>query len=147
MGASESAEIHVSFNRPNLFYFAGEQITGNISFQNTHEKLTLDEIFLEFIGEIGYTTREIRHRQDSNGRSTTENYTEYHRIPFVTHRIPVVRPQHGQVNISRTDSITFVVFSSVKLLFIVVNILGHLNFLFLNVYLHHQFHQQSHILM
>jgi len=110
MGASESAEIHVSFNRPNLFYFAGEQITGNISFKNKHEKLTLDEIFLEFIGEIGYTTREIRHRQDSNGRSTTENYTEYHRIPFMTHRIPVVRPQHGQVNINKTYSINVIVF-------------------------------------
>ncbi len=99
MGASESAEIHVSFNRPNLFYFAGEQITGNISFQNTHEKLTLDEIFLEFIGEIGYTTRETRHRKDSNGHATTENYTEYHRIPFINFRLSVVRPENGQVKI------------------------------------------------
>ena len=95
MGASESAEIQVSFNRPNLFYHAGEQISGNIAFQNTHDKLTLDEIFLEFIGELGYTTRETRCRHDSNGRPQTEHYTEYHRIPFITIRIPVVRPQHG----------------------------------------------------
>ena len=99
MGASESTEIQVSFNRPNLFYYAGEQISGTISFQNTNDKLTLDGIFLEFIGELGYTTRETRCRRDNNGRSHTEHYTEYHRIPFITSRIPVVQPQHGQVNI------------------------------------------------
>ncbi len=99
MGANESAEIQVSFNHPNLFYFAGKQITGNISFQNTHEKLTLDEIFLKFIGELGYTTRETRHRQDSNGRGHTEHYTEYHRIPFINFRLSVVRPENGQVKI------------------------------------------------
>jgi hypothetical protein len=99
MGASESAEIQVSFNRPNLFYFAGEKIAGNIVFQNTHEKLALDEIFLEFIGELGYTTRETRRRHDNNGHSHTEHYTEYHRIPFLTLRIPVVQPQYGQVKI------------------------------------------------
>ncbi|UJR16131.1 hypothetical protein I4U23_003042 [Adineta vaga] len=96
MGASESTSIDVSFNRPNLFYFAGEQITGNISFKNTRDKLTLDGIFLEFIGEAGYTTREARRRHDSSGRSNTEYYTEYHQIPFITHRIPVIEPQHGQ---------------------------------------------------
>jgi hypothetical protein len=96
MGASESAEIRVSFNRPNLFYFSGEQISGNISFQNTHDKLTLDEIFLEFIGELGYTTQETRRRHDNDGRAHTEHYTEYHRIPFITIRFPVVQPQYGQ---------------------------------------------------
>lgn len=96
MGASESAEIHVNFNRPNLFYYAGEQISGNISFQNTHDKLTLDEIFIELIGELGYTTRETRRRHDSNGHPHTEHYTEYHRIPFLTLRLPVVQPQYGQ---------------------------------------------------
>ncbi|CAF1449936.1 unnamed protein product [Adineta ricciae] len=96
MGASESTSIHVSFNRSNLFYFAGEQITGNIAFQNTHDKLTLDEIFLEFVGEAGYTTRETRRHHDNNGRSHTEYYTEYHQIPFMIHRIPVVQPQQGQ---------------------------------------------------
>ncbi|CAF1178526.1 unnamed protein product [Adineta steineri] len=96
MGASESAEIRVSFDRSTLFYYSGENIIGNITFHNTHEKLALDEIFLEFIGELGYTTRETRRRHDSNGRSHTEHFTEYHRIPFTSHRIPVVRPQYGQ---------------------------------------------------
>jgi hypothetical protein len=105
MGASESTEIQVSFNRPNLFYYAGEQISGNIAFQNTHDKLTLDQIFLEFIGELGYTTRETRCRYDNNGRPRTEHYTEYHRIPFITNRISVVQPQYGQVNISGEENI------------------------------------------
>ena len=112
MGASESTSIHVTFNRSNLFYFAGEQITGNIAFQNTHDKLTLDEIFLEFVGEAGYTTRETRRHNDSNGRSRTEHYTEYHQIPFMIYRIPVVQPQQGQVNIS-VNYILFLFYSIV----------------------------------
>lgn len=100
MGASESTVIQVSFNRPNLFYHAGEQISGTISFQNTREKLTLDQIFLEFIGELGYTTRETRHRTDANGRSSTEHYTAYHQVPFMTMRIPILQPQYGQVDLS-----------------------------------------------
>ncbi|CAF0842364.1 unnamed protein product [Rotaria sp. Silwood1] len=100
MGANESAEIQVSFNHSNSFYFAGEQILGNISFQSTHEKLVLDGIFLEFIGEIGFTTRETRRHHDSNGHTRTEHYTEYHRVPFITVCIPVVQPQYGQRDIT-----------------------------------------------
>jgi hypothetical protein len=99
MGASESAEIQVTFNHLNLFYYAGEQITGTISFHNTHEKLKLDEVFLEFIGELAYTTQEIKHCNDTDDRVRTEHYTEYHRIPFMSARIPVVQPQNGQVKI------------------------------------------------
>lgn len=97
MGANESTVIQVHFNRPNLFYYAGEQISGNISFQNTREKITLDQIFLEFIGELGYTTRETRHRTDANGRSSTEHYTAYHQVPFLNTRIAIVQPPYGQV--------------------------------------------------
>ncbi|CAF1572645.1 unnamed protein product [Rotaria magnacalcarata] len=96
MGANESAEIQVNFNHPNSFYSAGEQITGNISFQSTHEKLTLDGLFLEFIGELGFTTRETKQQSDSNGRTRAEPFTEYHRIAFMTVCFPVVQPQYGQ---------------------------------------------------
>lgn len=99
MGANESAELQVSFNHPNLFYIAGEQIVGNISFQSTHEKLTLDAIFLEFVGELGFTTRETKQHRDNNGRTRTEPFTEYHRVPFMTVCFPVVQPQQGQVKI------------------------------------------------
>ena len=98
MGASESTEIHVNFNRENLFYYGGEQVAGTIAFHNSHEKLNVDQIFLEFIGELGYTSQETRRHHEANGRTRTEHYTEYHRVPFMTHRFPVVQPQHGQVN-------------------------------------------------
>jgi hypothetical protein len=97
MGANGSSELRVNFNRPNLFYFAGEQVAGNISFQNTQDKLALDGIFLEYVGEMGYTTQEIRHVTDSNGNRRTENYVEHHSTPFVSVRIPVAQPQYGQV--------------------------------------------------
>jgi len=97
MGANGSSELQVNFSRPNLFYYAGEQVSGYISFQNTQDKLTLDGIFLEFVGEMGYTTQEVRHVTDSNGNRRTENHTENHSTPFITLRIPVAQPQYGQV--------------------------------------------------
>ncbi len=97
MGASGSSEIQVTFNRPSLFYFTGEQIAGNISFQNTQDKLTLDSIFLECVGELGYSTQETRHFKDRDGHARTEHYTKYHQIPFMNLRIPVAQPQYGQV--------------------------------------------------
>jgi hypothetical protein len=99
MGAGGSSEIQVSFSRPSLFYFAGEQIAGTISFQNAQEKLTLDRIFLECVGELGYTTQEVRHYHDKEGHPKTEHYTKHHQIPFMNVRIPVAQPQYGQVNI------------------------------------------------
>ncbi|CAF3337637.1 unnamed protein product [Rotaria socialis] len=96
MGANGSSEIQVSFNRPNLFYFAGEQIAGNISFQNTENKLELDAIFLECVGELGYSTQEVRHRRDANGNQQTEHYTKYHQVPFLKSRVSIVQPEYGQ---------------------------------------------------
>ncbi|CAF0900400.1 unnamed protein product [Adineta ricciae] len=100
MGASGSSEVQVTFDRPNLFYFAGEQIVGNVSFQNTQDRLTLDAIFLECVGELGYTTKEIRHFQDNNGRAQTEHYTKQHHVPFLQTRIPIAQPQYGQRDIT-----------------------------------------------
>ncbi|CAF3405616.1 unnamed protein product [Rotaria socialis] len=96
MGANGSSEIQVSFNRPNLFYFAGEQIAGNISFQNTENKLELDAIFLECVGELGYSTQEVRHHRDANGNQQTEHYTKYHQVPFLKSRVSIVQPEYGQ---------------------------------------------------
>ncbi|CAF5224242.1 unnamed protein product, partial [Rotaria magnacalcarata] len=89
MGANGSSEIQVSFNRPNLFYFAGEQIAGNISFQNIEDKLQLDAIFLECIGELGYSTQEVRHCRNANGIQRTEHYTKYHQVPFLKFRVSI----------------------------------------------------------
>ncbi|CAF3483926.1 unnamed protein product [Rotaria sp. Silwood1] len=100
MGANGSSEIQLTFNRPNLFYFAGEQISGNISFQNTQDKLMLDAVFLECVGELGYTTREHRHYHDKDGQKRTEYYTKYHQIPFLNFRIAVAQPQYGQREIT-----------------------------------------------
>jgi hypothetical protein len=99
MGAHESTGIQVNFNHPNLSYFAGEQITGNIVFQNTHDRLILDEIFLEFIGELGCATQETHHYHNSLGNTHQEHYTKYRRLPFMNVRLSVVRPEIRQVKI------------------------------------------------
>ncbi|CAF1211287.1 unnamed protein product [Adineta steineri] len=96
MGANESVSIRINFNRSNRFYFTGEQVSGNISIDNLREKVKLDEIFIELVGELGYTTQEIRTKNDSNGKSTSENYTSYHHIPFLTTRLPLIQPHHVQ---------------------------------------------------
>jgi len=99
MGAHESTEAHVNFNRPSLVYFADEQITGNISYHNTHDKLILPEICLEFIGELGFATEEIHQHFDDDENIETEHYKKNHVIPFIHIRIPVVQPENGEVKI------------------------------------------------
>jgi hypothetical protein len=99
MGSNESATIRVTFNRPNSSYFAGEQIEGNISYQNTHHRLVLDEIFLEFIGELGYTTEEKRNNNEDSSNLHPAPYTIYHRILFENIRLSVANPSNGQVKI------------------------------------------------
>ncbi|CAF2971726.1 unnamed protein product [Rotaria sp. Silwood2] len=96
MGASESIAIQVNLNRPDRFYFVGEQVSGNILFQNDHNQLKLEEIILKLVGELGYTTQESRSSTDINGNTTTENYTDYHDIPFFTISLPLARPIDGQ---------------------------------------------------
>ena len=99
MGASESAAIEVNFSRSNQFYFPGEHVSGNISFRNERDKLRLNEIFVELIGELGYTTQETRSSTDSNGNSVTEHYTDNHYIPFLTVCLPLAQPNDGKVRV------------------------------------------------
>ncbi|CAF1232957.1 unnamed protein product [Didymodactylos carnosus] len=115
MGNSESNSVNVTFDRPTLFYFAGEVVSGTIHFQNVTERLKIDEIYLTTTGEIGYTTQEKRvfyrdgwdsqqpgqqhHNYQNRGNARTETYTEYHRIPFFQFRLPVMRPTNGQTEI------------------------------------------------
>jgi hypothetical protein len=98
MGAKESTEVRVNFNRPNLFYFAGEKITGNVSFHNVRGKLLLEDIFLEFIGELGNMTQDAYHFIDNMDNPKPERRTEHHRIPFLNVQLPVVQLENGQVN-------------------------------------------------
>jgi hypothetical protein len=99
MGAHESTEIQVNFNHPNLSYFAGEQIKGNIAFQNTHDRLIFDEIFIEFIGELGCTAQEPNDYRNSLDNKHQEHYKKYRRIPFMNVRYAVVQSEIGQVKI------------------------------------------------
>jgi hypothetical protein len=89
----------VRFNRPSSLYYAGEQITGNISLYNSHKKLTLNQIHLEFIGEFGYTTKDSHRSHDGTGHSQIENHTVYHKIPFIHNRYLVFNTNDNQVKI------------------------------------------------
>ena len=97
MGANESTGIQMSFNRSTEFYAPGEQVSGKILFQNEHDSLKLEEIFVELVGELGYKTSEGRASTDSNGKSTTESNTDYHHIPFFSMRLPLAQPDGLQV--------------------------------------------------
>jgi hypothetical protein len=48
---------------------------------------------------MGFTTEETRQYFDNNRNPRTEHYTQNHVVPFMNIRIPVVRPQYGQVKI------------------------------------------------
>jgi hypothetical protein len=99
MGTGASSEIEVTFNRASLFYFTGEQIAGNISFQNTQDKLTLHSIFLECVGEIVHQGEGLPDLKYRNGHAWAEHNTNCHRTPFMNIRIPIAQPQYGEVKI------------------------------------------------
>ncbi|CAF1292711.1 unnamed protein product [Rotaria magnacalcarata] len=92
MGAHESALIQMNFNRSTESYFPGEHVSGEIVFQNKHDRLKVEEIFIEIVGELAYKTTESRSSTDLNGNSSTEYYNDYHHIPFFTNRLPLARP-------------------------------------------------------
>ncbi|CAF4503600.1 unnamed protein product, partial [Rotaria magnacalcarata] len=91
MGAHESAMIQVNFNRLAEFYFPGEHVSGEIFFQNKHDRLKVEEIFIEIVDVLAYKTTESRSSTDSNGSSTTEYYNDYHHVPFFTNRVLLAR--------------------------------------------------------
>lgn len=97
MGVGESTAIQVNFNRPDGLYMPGEQVSGTVIFNNDHDRLKLHHSVIELIGELEYTTNETRSSTDSNGNSTTEHYTEYHRIPFLTLRTLLIQTKDGKV--------------------------------------------------
>ena len=103
MGANGSSRIEVNFNRPDLFYFGGDRVSGDVSFHNSQEKITVNAVLMEFIGEMGFTTEESRRTFNNDGTSQTKKYTEPHAIPFITIRFPVAQPQYGQVKLSIFD--------------------------------------------
>ena len=101
MGASESVTIQVNVSRSSQFYLPGERVSGNVSLQNDRDKLKSEKIFVELVGELGYSTSETRSSTDSKGNTTTEHYTDYHHLPFLTLRVPLAQLDVKQVRVSR----------------------------------------------
>jgi hypothetical protein len=100
MGTSQSTHIQVEFSRSSNFYFSGESVSGNIFFRNENDTLKLKKIFVELVGELGYTTQGTRSQYDENGSFMGEyHYIDYHRIPFLTVRTPLAQPNDGTVRI------------------------------------------------
>ncbi len=97
MGISKSRALHVSFSRSSLCYTAGEKITGLISFHNTRKKFILNGVFLELIGELGYTTQKTDYIYDGLDSSHLEYRTVYHQISFLTIRHPIIYPKDNEV--------------------------------------------------
>jgi hypothetical protein len=97
MGANESANVKVNFHRSNCFYFGDEKISGTVSFQNLKPTLTPEEIFLELIGEIGYTAKETPWHHDTSGRLRQVSRIEHHHVHFLSQRVSVGGSNHEQV--------------------------------------------------
>ncbi|CAF3488665.1 unnamed protein product [Rotaria sp. Silwood1] len=78
----------LKFNHSNSFYYAGEKVTGIISFHNTDTKLTLNHVSFGFIGEIGYTKQQLQYSNDGFGHEQIQNRTVYHQLPFINIPLP-----------------------------------------------------------
>jgi len=138
MGASGSAGLKINFNRPNLFYFAGETVQGDVIFESSQDRLTVDAIYLECIGDASFRVEKER-TVERSGRRVSETYSETVTQKIMHIRLPIAQPQYGQViQIVRFFKIVakFLYFRT-KLLSIVVNIRGHFNFNYQILYLQH----------
>jgi len=78
MGSGNSVCVNINLDRPNPFYFAGENVSGSVHVNIKEGKIKVDEIFILLKGETGYTTQRTVH--ESNGSSHT--VTDYHTISF-----------------------------------------------------------------
>jgi hypothetical protein len=105
MGNSNSSTITINPDRSNLFYFAGEIVSGTAVLNVTEGHVETDEIYIQMTGEIGYTTQKQVVR-NSNGTITTGAFrnstdrvtteTEYHHIPFYSAKAIFAQPKPGQ---------------------------------------------------
>ena len=143
MGAGNSTELRINFDRPNLFYYGGDQVSGTVIFQNTQDKVTVDTVMVEFTGELGYTTQETRQVTDGDNNTRSESYTENHTVTFIKIAIPVAKPQYGQVRILHlTFNDNRFIFFSKRSYSIVVSIHGRFAFFYHHRYLHPYFLHQ-----
>ncbi|CAF1442594.1 unnamed protein product [Rotaria sordida] len=100
MGIGKSTIDNIEFNYFDGFYYAGENVTGTISFHNPEKKLTLTNVSLGFIGEIGYTGYKIHHSRDSMGNIYTENRVGQYQIPFIHTRIQFTHSKDNENKIT-----------------------------------------------
>jgi len=96
MGASGSAGLKINFNRPNLFYFAGETVQGDVILENSEEKLAVDAIYLECIGDASIRVTKTR-IVTQNGSTGIRTYTATVTKTIMNIRRSLVQPQNGQV--------------------------------------------------
>ncbi|CAF1178544.1 unnamed protein product [Adineta steineri] len=96
MGVGKSTTVNVSFNHSDSFYYAGEEVTGIVSYHNTHKTLHVKSIFIDFIGEFCYTTPYTHQYPNEADYSNIEQRPVHHRIPFINNRFPVIHPEANQ---------------------------------------------------
>ncbi|CAF0788309.1 unnamed protein product [Rotaria sp. Silwood1] len=100
MGAGKSTVVKVNFNHSDSFYYAGEKVTGTVSFHNPEKKLTLTNVSLGFIGEVGYTGEKRHHSRDGMGNIHEEHRTGQHQVPFINIRIQFTQSKANENKIS-----------------------------------------------
>ncbi|CAF1021076.1 unnamed protein product [Rotaria sordida] len=100
MGIGKSTTINVNFNHSDSFYYAGEKVSGTISLNNPEKKLTLTNVSLAFIGEVGYTGQRTHHSHDSIGNLQLENLTGDHQLLFINTHLQFTHSEDNQNKIT-----------------------------------------------
>ncbi|CAF3256522.1 unnamed protein product, partial [Rotaria sp. Silwood2] len=93
MGNDNSSAITIDVDRNDLLYYSGETVSGIVRLNNTEENLETHELYINLIGEIGYTiTQSV-----SNGKGgILPRNPYYYKIQFYHKKVSLSRPSITQ---------------------------------------------------
>jgi hypothetical protein len=92
MGNHNGSTIRINLDRPDLFYFSDETISGTVELNIAEGKIEVDDIYVVLTGEIGCIITEII--ETGNGHSSTE--IQQRHIPFYSVKTVFAQPEVGQ---------------------------------------------------
>ncbi|CAF1537060.1 unnamed protein product, partial [Didymodactylos carnosus] len=106
MGNNNSSRVVLTFDRLNSNFLAGELVSGSVQFEMLEQFDKVHAVYLEIVGEAGYTTEE-RRTITVDAKQKVEIYAKNHNVLFLKTRITVKRREAGEQNLPLVPGIIY----------------------------------------